>query len=98
MITFFLVLHFFITISLVSIILIQKNEGGMGLGESSSIMSVRGSANLVTRVTSFLAACFMGNCLLLGHLAAKSDLAGNALIGNGKIVAPLDPLADLNKK
>jgi preprotein translocase subunit SecG len=58
-----LIIHIFVAISLVGIILIQRSEGGgLGFGAqggSGSFMSVRGTANLLTRVTAILAAIFM---------------------------------------
>ncbi len=85
MTTFLLIIHFFITIALVAIILIQRSDGsGLGLGEGgggmSGLVTGRGAANLLTRTTAILAALFMGNCLLLAHMAARSNAASSILI------------------
>ena len=61
MIYVLLVIHFFIALFLVGVILIQRSEGGAlgGLGSGAGgLMSARGSANLLTRVTAVLAAAF----------------------------------------
>ncbi|OUJ14186.1 preprotein translocase subunit SecG [Acetobacter sp. DsW_063] len=63
MTTALLVLHLFVTIALIGTVLIQRSEGGgLGIGNSQGMgafMSGRGTANLLTRSTSILAALFM---------------------------------------
>ena len=58
-----LIIHIFVAVALVGVILIQRSEGGgLGFGAqggSGSFMSVRGTANFLTRVTAILAAIFM---------------------------------------
>jgi preprotein translocase subunit SecG len=59
-----LVIHLLIAVSLVGIVLIQRSEGGgLGLGggggSGGGMMSIRGQANFLTRVTGMLAAGFM---------------------------------------
>ena len=64
-----LIIQIFITLALIGAILLQRSEGGAlgmgGGGNSSSMFTARGSANLLTRVTAVLAALFMGNCLIM---------------------------------
>lgn len=73
--TFLLVLHVFITISLIGVILMQKGEGGgvlgSGGGNSNSSFTARGAANILTKITSVLAAVFMINCLAMSIVARK---------------------------
>ncbi|MDR1910431.1 MAG: preprotein translocase subunit SecG [Holosporales bacterium] len=67
MMTFLLSLHFVITIMLVTVILLQKSEGGawgMG-GGSGGVLTPRGQANLLTRATAILAGLFVVNCLVM---------------------------------
>ena len=62
MITVVLVVHLLIALSLVGVALLQKSEGGalgMGGGGMSGFMTGRSTANLLTRTTAVLAACFM---------------------------------------
>ncbi len=67
--TILLILHGFITLALIGIILLQKSDAsGLGFGgggNSNSLLSTRGTANLLTRVTAVLAALFMLNCLCM---------------------------------
>ena len=71
-VTSLLVLHVFVTLALIAIVLIQRSEGGgLGIGATQgmgSFMSGRGTANLLTRGTSILAALFMALSLLLAVL------------------------------
>ncbi len=64
-----LVLHILIALALVMIVLLQKSEGGaLGMGGGGGMMG-RGSANLLTRMTAWLAAAFFATSILLALLA-----------------------------
>lgn len=67
------VFQVFLAIGLIGVVLLQRSEGGgLGIGSSGgmgSFMSVRGTANLLTRVTAILAALFMSTCLALALIA-----------------------------
>ena len=70
--TFLLVLHAIIAALLVTVILMQKSEGG-GLtsgGSPSGLMSARGAANFLTRATAILAGLFVTMSIVLAVLAA----------------------------
>ncbi len=72
MIAAILVLHVFIAVALIGSILIQRSEGGglgMGGGSMGGLMTARGSANLLTRVTAGLAVCFFATSILLAIMA-----------------------------
>ncbi len=60
--TFLLILHLFVTLSLIGVILLQRSEGGgLGVGSSQGMggfMSGRGTANLLTRTTAVLGTLF----------------------------------------
>jgi preprotein translocase subunit SecG len=70
------VLQVFLAVGLIGVVLLQRSEGGgLGLGSgggAGSFMSVRGTANFLTRVTAILAALFMVTCLVLALLAKPS--------------------------
>ena len=63
------VFQLFLALGLIGVVLLQRSEGGgLGIGSSGgmgSFMSVRGTANLLTRVTGILAFLFMATCLAL---------------------------------
>jgi preprotein translocase subunit SecG len=61
---------------MVGVILIQRSEGGalggLGGGTMGGMMTARGTANLLTRTTAILAACFIVTSLALAILAGHS--------------------------
>ena len=75
MTTVILVIHLLLAIALVGTILIQRSEGGgLGIGGGGGggmggFMTGRATANLLTRLTAGLAACFIATSLLLAIMA-----------------------------
>lgn len=73
-----LIIHLIIVVSLVFVILLQRSsqDGLSGLGGGSSnpggMVQVRGSGNLLTKMTSFLAVGFITTSLTLAYLANQS--------------------------
>lgn len=70
-----LVIHILLAFALITVILFQRSssDGGALTGGSSmgGLMSVRGTANLLTRLTSFLATAFIVTSILLTILAGS---------------------------
>jgi preprotein translocase subunit SecG len=74
MITVVIVIHLMLALALIGVILVQKSEGGalgMGGGGMSGFMSGRSTANLLTRTTAILAACFFATSIGLALLASS---------------------------
>ena len=75
--TLVLTIHILIAVALVAVILLQRSEGGgLGIGGSSSgggFMTARGTANLLTRATTFLAIGFFATTVVLAILAGYSN-------------------------
>ena len=71
MIEIIVVVHLIVAIVLILSILVQRSEGGIGMGSGSGggLMSTRGSANLLTRITAGLATLFICTSLALAFLA-----------------------------
>ncbi|MCR9073023.1 MAG: preprotein translocase subunit SecG [Alphaproteobacteria bacterium] len=75
-----LTVHLMIALALIVTVLLQRSEGGgLGIGGGGggggglgSFMSARGTANLLTRTTAILAACFMTTSLVLAILASQT--------------------------
>jgi preprotein translocase subunit SecG len=69
MIQVVLVIHLMVAVALIGVVLMQKSEGGAlgigGGGGMSNFMTGRGTANVLTRATAILAACFMLTSVLL---------------------------------
>ena len=72
--TLILTIHILIALALIGAVLLQRSEGGgLGIGggggAGGGFMTARGTANLMTRVTAILAACFFGTSLILAIMA-----------------------------
>jgi preprotein translocase subunit SecG len=71
MFTFLLILQSLVAASMVTVILMQRSEGGgLGVGGSpSGLMSARGAADFLTRATAILATLFVVLSIALAGLA-----------------------------
>ena len=73
-----LVIHLMLAIAIVITVLLQRSEGGAlgmgggGGGVGGGLMTGREAANLLTRSTAILAACFFATSLTLTILAGNS--------------------------
>lgn len=74
MFTFLLVVQAIIATALVTVILMQRSEGG-GLtgGSPTGLMSARGAADFLTRATAILATLFILCCVALATIAAMNN-------------------------
>jgi preprotein translocase subunit SecG len=100
MFTFLLIVQTLIAASLVTVILMQRSEGGgLGVGGSSSgFMTARGAADFLTRSTSFLGGAFIILSIVLAAYAGATRKATtvDASVANqaAPIAAPAAPIAD----
>lgn len=78
MTTVLLVIHILLALALIGVVLLQRSEGGgLGIGGGGGgggggmggFLTGRGTANLLTRTTAILAACFMLTSITLTILA-----------------------------
>ncbi|MCB9928509.1 MAG: preprotein translocase subunit SecG [Alphaproteobacteria bacterium] len=79
-----LVIHLLIAVGLVGVVLLQRSEGGalgIGGGGGGGFMTGRGTANLLTRTTAILAACFFATSLVLAVLASGTHKSGSIMDG-----------------
>lgn len=77
--TVLIVVHLLIVIALVGTILLQRSEGGaLGIGGGGGMLSARGSANFLTRVTAILAMVFFATSLGL-TLVSRFEDSGSLL-------------------
>jgi preprotein translocase subunit SecG len=70
MLTVLIVIHLMLVLALVGVVLLQKSEGGGLVSSTSGFLSTRGTANVLTRATAFLAAGFFATSLALSWLAS----------------------------
>jgi preprotein translocase subunit SecG len=68
--TVVIVIHLMIVLAMIGVVLLQKSEGGgLGIGSTGGFMTNRGSANVLTRATAYLAAAFFASSLALSVIA-----------------------------
>src|SRR5689334_21980713 len=74
MFAFLLIVQSFIAIALISVILMQRSEGGgLGVGGSSSgFMTARGAADFLTRSTSILGGIFIVLSIVMAAIAGAT--------------------------
>lgn len=101
-----IVAYLLIVLALIAVILLQRSEGGgLGMGSSNAngLISVRGSANLLTRTTAILAALFFASAIGLTILSSVDRGTSSILdrASQGDDAAPttvLDALEQLQKQ
>jgi preprotein translocase subunit SecG len=73
MTTVILFIHLMLAAALIAVVLLQRSEGGaLGIGGGGGgFLTGRGTANLLTRTTAFLAAGFFATSLLLSIIASR---------------------------
>jgi preprotein translocase subunit SecG len=94
MFTFLLIVQTLIAASLVSVILMQRSEGGgLGVGGSSSgFMTARGAADFLTRSTAVLGGLFVILSIVLAAVAgatSKPTTIDTSLANQSAPVAPV---------
>ena len=88
MLNVLLVIHLMLALAMIGVVLLQRSEGGgLGIGGGGGgggggmggFLTGRGTANLLTRTTAILAACFMVTSLTLTLLAGSGGGGGSIL-------------------
>jgi preprotein translocase subunit SecG len=69
MLSVIIVIHLMLVLGLIGVVLLQKSEGGGLISSTSGFLTGRGTANVLTRTTAFLAAGFFVTSLMLSWLA-----------------------------
>lgn len=100
-----IVAYLLIVVALIAVILLQRSEGGglgMGTSGSNGLISVRGSANLLTRTTAILAALFFASAIGLTILAeldrGTSGILEGASQGGATPTTVLDALQQMQQQ
>ncbi|WP_142584557.1 preprotein translocase subunit SecG, partial [Methylobacterium symbioticum] len=86
--TVLIVVHLIIVLALIGVVLLQRSEGGLGLGGGGSggvsgFMTGRGQANALTRATAILAALFFVTSMTLAVMSHRSAGPRSILEGAG---------------
>jgi len=100
MIDVLLIVHLLLALAMIGAVLLQRSEGGaLGIGGSggggmSGFLTGRGTANLLTRTTAILAACFIATSLLLTILTTGGGKAPTSILDQipaASEEAPVEP-------
>ncbi len=82
-----LVLHVFLSLGIISLVLLQKGSGasagaafGGGGGGAGSVFGASGSANFLSKTTAIFATAFFINSLALAYLAANRDVTVDSVM------------------
>lgn len=82
--------------SIIGLVLIQRSSGGgLGIGGgggAGDFASAKGTANTLTKLTTYFAIAFFATSLSLGYIAANNDEGGvlDALEAEVAIEVPVD--------
>ena len=98
--TVVIVVHLMIVLAMIGFVMLQRSEGGgLGMGSSGGggFMSSRGTANVLTRITGFLAIAFFATSLTLSVIAGmdrkpRSIFDGTAAPASQVPGAPAAPI------
>lgn len=90
-------------LGLIGAVLLQRSEGGalgMGGGGGGGLVSGRGAATSLVRVTMVLAAVFFVSCLLLTRINAGNSEDSSSVVGvieDSEVATPSEtPIAEVN--
>src|SRR5262249_60638202 len=82
------VIHLMVVAAMIGVVLLQKSEGGgLGIGSTGGFLSSRGTANVLTRTTAFLAITFFATSLFLSILAGL-DRKPRSILQSGPTQQP----------
>lgn len=88
-----LVIHLILTISLVVLVLLQRSAGGaLGIGGGQGgMMAGRGSANILTRLTTFLAVGFFVTSMSLAVIAKQQTADSSVFDVEETVIEQTEP-------
>ena len=80
-----LVLHVFLSLGIITLVLLQKGAGAsagaaFGGGGGGSVFGATGSANFLSKTTAIFAIGFFINSLVLAYLAANRDVQTDSVL------------------
>jgi preprotein translocase subunit SecG len=89
-----LMIHVGVTAAMIVVILLQRSEGGgLGMGRSDALFSVRGQANVLSRATAIFAGIFFFLSLLMAWSVSAPVQGGRSIMDNMPTSAPAAPAA-----
>ena len=94
MIGFLVVVHTIVSILLISLVLMQASQGGglsgtFGGQAASSILGGQGAGNILSKITGWLAAIFIGLAILISTLSGPSEENSSSLVKKASEESPM---------
>ena len=87
-----LIIHVGVTAAMIVVILLQRSEGGgLGMGRTDALFSVRGQANVLSRMTAIFAGIFFFLSLLMAWSVGEPGARSSRSIMDNAPVAPAAP-------
>ena len=85
MIGFLITIHAIISVLLITVVLMQASQGGglsglSGTQTTNAIFGGRSAGNALSKITTYLAAIFMGLALLISLIASPGSRSGSSVI------------------
>jgi preprotein translocase subunit SecG len=76
-----LIIHVGVTAAMIIVILLQRSEGGgLGMGRTDALFSVRGQANVLSRMTAIFAGIFFFLSLLMAWSVGGPARTGGSIM------------------
>ena len=94
-----LIIHVGVTAAMIVVILLQRSEGGgLGMGRTDALFSVRGQANVLSRATAIFAGMFFFLSLLMawsvgGPANTTRSIMDTVPVGSPAPASPAAPVA-----
>ena len=89
-----LVIHVGVTAAMIVVILLQRSEGGgLGMGRTDALFSVRGQANVLSRATAILAGIFLFLSLVMAWSLTDPTRGTKSVMDRAPVGAPAAPVA-----
>lgn len=89
-----LVIHVGVTAAMIVVILLQRSEGGgLGMGRTDALFSVRGQANVLSRMTAILASIFLFLSLVMAWSLTDPARGAKSIMDRAPVGVPAAPPA-----
>jgi preprotein translocase subunit SecG len=89
-----LIVHLILALCLIGVVLLQRSEGGgLGMGGGGGVVSSRGAATALAKLTWAFAVAFIATSITLTIFAAQNS-AGSSVLDRLGIEAPAEGEAD----
>ena len=89
-----LMIHVGVTAAMIVVILLQRSEGGgLGMGRSDALFSVRGQANVLSRATAIFAGIFFFLSLVMAWSVGAPTRSAGSIMDRAPASTPAPPTA-----